>query len=72
MVVNGAARYGASYSASTTITDDEDAEHSETFIVAISKRDSPRNLTSYTLHFDRDDCAKRPFSGCLFELSDSQ
>ncbi len=36
--VNGAERYRATYSASTTISDDEDAEPSETFTVAISKR----------------------------------
>ena len=42
VIVSGAARYRANYSAATTITDDDDAEHSETLGIAISKRDSDR------------------------------
>ena len=42
--VNGAERYRASYSATTTITDDDDAEPSETLSVAISKRGADKVL----------------------------
>lgn len=42
IVVSGASRYRASYTATTTIADDDDAEPSETFRVTISKRNADR------------------------------
>ena len=42
--VSGAARFRASYSAAFTITDDEDAESSETLMVAISKKGADKIL----------------------------
>ena len=41
VLVSGTARYRASYSATTTIVDDDEAEPSEILIVAISKKGSP-------------------------------
>ena len=42
VVASSAARYRASYSAATTITDDEDAEPAETLIVTISGRNASK------------------------------
>lgn len=44
VVVNGSPRYRASYTATTTITDDEAAEPTETFIVAVSTKDTDKIL----------------------------